>query len=39
MKKFWYAVIIVAVIYLGWEFFRPRAGEMQSQTSTVSVVE
>lgn len=34
MKKFWYAVIVVAVIYLGWEFFKPRAGEMQSQTGT-----
>ncbi len=38
MKKFWYAVLAVAVIYLGWEFFRPRAGVMQSQTGTASVV-
>ena len=39
MKKLWYAVIVVVVIYLGWEFFRPRAGEMQSQTSTASVID
>ena len=38
MKKLWYVVIVVAVIYLGWEFFRPRPGEMQSQTSTASVM-
>lgn len=38
MKKLWYAVIVVVVIYLGWEFFRPRAGKMQSQTSTVGVI-
>lgn len=39
MKKLWYVVIVVAVIYLGWEFFRPRPGEMQSQTSTASVID
>lgn len=38
MKKLWYAVIVVAVIYLGWEFFRPRPGEMQSQTSTAGAI-
>ncbi len=39
MKKLWYVVIVVAVVYLGWEFFRPRPGEMQSQTSTASVID
>lgn len=38
MKKLWYAVIVVAVIYLGWEFFRPRPGVMQSQTSTAGTI-
>ena len=38
MKKFWYAILIIAVIYLGWEFFRPRPGVMQSQTSTAGVM-
>ena len=38
MKKLWYVVIVVVVIYLGWEFFRPRAGEMQSQTSTAGQI-
>ena len=38
MKKLWYVVIVVAVIYLGWEFFRPRPGEMQSQTSTAGAI-
>lgn len=39
MKKFWYAVLVVVVIYLGWEFFRPRPGVMQSQTSTAGVMQ
>ena len=38
MKKLWYAVVVVAVIYLGWEFFRSRAGEMQSQTRTAGAI-
>lgn len=38
MKKCIYILAAVTVVYLGWEFFRPRAGEMQSQTSTASVV-
>lgn len=39
MKKLWYVIGAVAIVYLGWEFFRPRAGEMQSQTSTASVID
>ncbi len=39
MKKLWYVVIVLAIVYLGWEFFRPRAGEMQSVTSTASVID
>ena len=43
MKKLWYAIIVVVVIYLGWEFFRPRPSKMQSQTSvagtTASIVD
>lgn len=38
MKKFWYAVLVIAVIYLGWEFFRPRPGVMQLQTSTAGSI-
>ena len=38
MKKLWYVVIVVAVIYLGWEVFKPRPGEMQSQTSTAGAI-
>lgn len=37
-KKLFYVVVVVAVIYLGWEFFRPRAGEMQSVTSTAGTM-
>lgn len=35
MKKLWYVVIVLAVIYFGWEFFRPRPATMQSQTRIV----
>ena len=38
MKKLWYGVVVVAVIYLGWEFFRPRPQEMQSQTRTADAI-
>lgn len=38
MKKLLYGVAIIVVIYLGWEFFRPRGGEMQSQTRTAGVI-
>lgn len=38
MKKCMYVIAIGVIIYLGWEFFRPRAGEMQSQTRTVGAV-
>jgi plastocyanin len=45
MKKLWYAIFVIAIIYLGWEFFRPRPGQMYSVTSgpgsinTASVIE
>ena len=37
IKKLLYAVIVVAVIYLGWEFFRPRP-VIQSQTGTAGAI-
>lgn len=37
MKKIIFVVIAIAVVYLGWEFFRSRAPQIQSQTRTVGV--
>jgi len=33
-----YLLLVIAIVYLGWEFFRPRPGVMQSQTSTASSI-
>lgn len=39
MKKLAYVLVAILVVYLGWEFFRPRPGEMRSVTGTASVID